>query len=419
MEHQILLDIQNIACRYNAHPVLEGVSFEVGQGECLGVCGPNGSGKSTLLRVLSRALAPYRGTVLLDRAELLKMNPKTLAQRMAFVPQDTRVEFDFTAWEIVLMGRSPHLGRLQPEGIRDCEIARQAMEQTGTLHLKDRSIQALSGGERQRVLIARALAQQPEVILLDEPTAHLDISFQIEILGLLRRLVRERGITALIVFHDLNLAAQFCDRILLLKEGRIFTLGDAESVLSAEHIRSVYGSRVWIRRNPVTGKPYFIPIHDRAAPAPSGAVRVHVLCGGGSGNTLLGYLRQTGCAVTVGALNVGDTDQETAEMLDIPYVEEAPFSPISDRAYQESLQSMREADVVVVAAMPFGYGNIRQLEIAGEALAEGRQLFLLDGLPIEDRDFCQGQAAREWESLVRAGAEVVKLEELEEKVRRK
>jgi len=413
MDSNVILSIQDIACSYGAYPVLEGISFSVGRGECMGICGPNGSGKSTLLRALSKALAPFRGTVLLEQAEVSRMSARDLARRMAFVPQDTAVDFDFSAWEIVLMGRSPHLGRLESEGAEDFRIAREAMEQTGTLHLKDRSIRTLSGGERQRVIIARALAQRPDIILLDEPTAHLDISFQFEILDLLRRLSRERAITMLIVFHDLNLAAQFCDRIVLLKGGRIYALGDPETILTAENIGHVYGSRVWVRRNPTTGRPYFISIHDPVPAAPEGRLRVLVLCGGGSGSELLGWLRQAGFSVAIGALNIGDSDQETAEMLGLSYVEEAPFSPISQEAHEESLKRVSESDVVVVAAMPFGNGNLRQLEVARAALEAGKKVYLVKGRPLSERDFCQGRATFLWESLIVLGAQEVTLEALE------
>ncbi len=202
-----MLDIRSISVNYGAIKVLEDVSFIAEKGECIGIIGPNGSGKSTLLKTLSKILKPSSGKVVLCDKELERYSAKELAKNMAVVPQDTNIDFDFTCLEVVLMGRNPHMKRFELEGKKDMDIARESMVLTNTWHLRERPLTEISGGERQRVIIARALAQEPSVLLLDEPVSHLDINHQIEILDLVERLKKERGLVVIVVLHDLNLAA--------------------------------------------------------------------------------------------------------------------------------------------------------------------------------------------------------------------
>lgn len=246
----IHLRAQGITFSYNHKPVLDGVSLELVPGEMVGLMGPNGSGKSTLIKVLSRALNPQRGAVSLDDLSLATLNQSQIARRMAVVPQVFELPTGFTAFEVVLMGRTPHLTFLQSESECDYEIARTAMQATGTWDLADRYVDQLSGGERQRVVIARALAQEPQVLLLDEATAHLDVRHQIEIMDIIRRLMTERNLTVLIVFHDVNLAAQFCDRIILLKDGRVFASGHPREVITSQALRAVYGVEMFVIPHP-------------------------------------------------------------------------------------------------------------------------------------------------------------------------
>jgi iron complex transport system ATP-binding protein len=261
MGEKISIKIDNLVVGYDAAPVLSGVTVEIKGGEFMGIVGPNGSGKTTLLRSVSRILKPSGGTALINGRDVFAVPARELARQVGVVPQDTTPAFDFTAMEIVLMGRSPHLGRFQSEGPKDLAIAEQAMKQTGTLDFANRQFAALSGGERQRVVIARALAQEPRAILLDEPTSHLDINYQFEILSLVRRLSKEEGITVLAVLHDLNLAAQYCDRLVMLAEGKIQALGDPTDVLTAENVKRVYGVDVWVQQHPTSGRPYVLAAH--------------------------------------------------------------------------------------------------------------------------------------------------------------
>lgn len=252
----VLLEIKNLSGGYHQKIIIDGISFNINEGDFTGIIGPNGSGKTTLLRLLSRALTPQSGSILLKNQDINKIELKEFCQKAAFVPQETLINFCFTVEEIVLMGRIPHLERLQPQGKRDIKIAAQSMAMTDTTYLKDKNINELSSGERQRVIIAKALTQEPVLLFLDEPTSHLDIGHQIQILDLLRKLNKERNLTIIIVMHELNLASLYCNRIILLDKGKIFKEGSPEEVLTYQNIETVYKTVVVVNKSPISSKPY-------------------------------------------------------------------------------------------------------------------------------------------------------------------
>jgi iron complex transport system ATP-binding protein len=235
----LLLNIKNVSFSYESLRALENVSFEAREGEMLGVIGPNGSGKTTLLRCINQTLKPKTGTVLIDGQELSRLDRTEIAKKIGVVPQRFTT-FPFTVFDVVLMGRFPHIDALSGESPHDFDIVKNAMAMTGTLHLCERAIDELSGGELQRVIIARALAQEPEVLLLDEPTLHLDVNHQLEVLELVKRITKEKGLITVLVSHDLNLAARYCDRLLLLSAGRVHSVGEVREVLTPEKIREVF-----------------------------------------------------------------------------------------------------------------------------------------------------------------------------------
>lgn len=402
----VTLKIIDLACSYGATRVLDGLTFSFARGSFTGIIGPNGSGKSTLLRSLSRVLKPAGGVVLLDDRDLYALHAREVAKKMAVVPQETAVNFSFTVEEIIMMGRSPHLGRFQGESEKDFALVNRVMELTNTRHLARRPITAISGGERQRVIVAKALAQEPEIILLDEPTSHLDINHQVEILNLLKRLNREEHATVVVVFHDLNLAGQYCDSLLLMQKGRIYMTGKPEKVLTADHIKEVYGTSVIIRKHPVTGRPAVMLLARGLQGAAAEGKRVHVVCGGGAGASLLEQLADYGYDVTAGVLNTGDIDWETARSLDLKTVEEAPFSSITERSHKENLELIKNADVCVMASIPFGRGNIKNLEAVILALDWGKPVLLMEEQKIEERDYTGGQAVLLYNELKNKGAVV-------------
>jgi iron complex transport system ATP-binding protein len=248
--------VENISFGYEpGADVLRNVSFTVNSGEFLSIVGPNGSGKTTLLRLLDRILIPNLGTILLGRTNFQKLSRSDIAKRIAFVPQNGSLQFPFTVYEVVLMGRSPHIRGAAFESHRDREIARLTMEQTDVAHLADQPITRLSGGERQRALIARALAQEPDIILLDEPNAHLDIAHQLEVFRIIKQLNTQAGLTVVSVSHDLNLAATFSDRIAMLMNGELTALGPPREVFTEEKINAVFRTRVLIDDHPSVDAP--------------------------------------------------------------------------------------------------------------------------------------------------------------------
>ncbi len=250
-----LLTLKKVGFRYEKKWAVKGIDLAVNAGEILGILGPNGSGKSTLLKIMDGVLQPQEGEVLLRNSPLTSLGRRELAKEIAMVTQENHFRFSFSALEVVLMGRFPHLRRLQFEGLKDMEIARDALLVTHALTLADRSIHELSGGERQRVLIARALAQEPNLILLDEPTSFLDLKYKREIFHLISALSMNKGLSVALVSHDIDLVSQYCHRLIMLKNGLIFRMGEPDTVITASNIEAVYECPVLVDKNPLSGRP--------------------------------------------------------------------------------------------------------------------------------------------------------------------
>jgi iron complex transport system ATP-binding protein len=257
-----LLHATEVSFRYRPEGprVLDRISLEVRPGEVVGLLGPNGSGKTTLLRLLSGVRTPTTGVVRLDGEALSGLSRRAVAQRVAVVPQGIELAFDYTVLDLVLMGRHPHLGPFAVEGPADYAHARAAMAATGIAALEDRLFRTLSGGEQQRVIIAAALAQQPQVLLLDEPTTALDLGAQLDLAALLRRLNTEHGVTLVISTHDLHLAASVCDRIALLKRGRLVGCGAVTEMLTPDHLRTVFDVEADVLAGDTAGTLTIVPI---------------------------------------------------------------------------------------------------------------------------------------------------------------
>jgi iron complex transport system ATP-binding protein len=258
-----ILDISNISLSFRDKLILSNVSLEVSAGEFFVIIGPNGAGKTSLLKVLAGLQKAQKGTVTIKDKNILNYSRRNLSQIMAIVPQHIEVGFPFTVADTVIMGRSPHLGILGMEGENDFHIAEEAMKFTDVSHLTDRKLFQLSGGELQRVIIARAICQQPEIILLDEPTTALDPAHQLKIMDLMEKFRREHGTTIIMVSHDLNLASMYGDRVLLLKSGRVVKTGDPKSVLNKELLEDSYGCRIQIDESPLGGVARVTPIPDK------------------------------------------------------------------------------------------------------------------------------------------------------------
>jgi iron complex transport system ATP-binding protein len=255
-----MLKISNLSSGYQANEVIKGVSFTVHQGEFIGVIGPNGSGKTTLFRTITKIIGGYAGGLLYKDKEIRDWPVKTLAKEIAVVPQFLMMAFPLKVYDFVSLGRAPYLGRFEMISERDEEIVKGAMGITGCSGLMERMVTELSGGELQRVFLAQALAQEPKLLLLDEPTSHLDIGHQVEILHLLKQLNKKKGLTIVIIMHDLNTAGEYCNRLVLLDEGRIYKAGSPVEVLTYQNIEAVYKTVVVVKENPISGRPYVIPV---------------------------------------------------------------------------------------------------------------------------------------------------------------
>lgn len=254
------LEIVELQFGYDQNPTLKGVNLTLEEAKLTVVLGPNGSGKTTLVKLMSKMMTPDSGHIYLNLSDLTAMTQKEISRSLAVVPQNTAVEFDFTVKEIVAMGRYPHLKRFESEGAADWRIVDEAMAATDVLQFKDRSIHALSGGEIQRVIIARALAQKPKILILDEPISHLDIQHQIELLKLVKHLASQQHITVVMILHDLNFAMAFADHVIVMHDGKIAAEGSPESVLRPELIKNVYGVDTCMIKNPITGTAHILPI---------------------------------------------------------------------------------------------------------------------------------------------------------------
>ncbi|MCC7124290.1 MAG: ABC transporter ATP-binding protein [Acidobacteria bacterium] len=257
-----MLRADSVSFRYHADTplVVDGVTLDVQRGDLVGILGPNGSGKTSLLRLLSGTRTPVSGKVWLDELEMAKLSRRDIARRLAVVPQETELAFDYTALELVLMGRHPHLGVLQLEGPHDYALAREALAATGIAHLESRAFHTLSGGEKQRVVIAAALAQSSEVLLLDEPTASLDLGAQLDVATLLGNLNASRQVTMVVSTHDLNLAASLCRTLVMMRQGRVLASGPTDTVLTGANVRALYDVDADVHVHAETGHMTVVPV---------------------------------------------------------------------------------------------------------------------------------------------------------------
>ena len=406
------LRLRGVVAGYGGAPALRGVDLAVRSREVVGLIGPNGSGKTTVVRVTSRALRPTEGSVEIAGRDPYAISARHAARLVAVVPQDVPPTLGFTALEVVLMGRSAYLSPWGGGGPEDYRRAREAMEAAGVHHLADRDVDRLSGGERQRVVLAQALCQDAPVLLLDEPTTHLDPGHVVVILDVVRALARERGRGVLAVFHDLNLASASCDRLVALADGRVVGQGPPEEVVTRSFLHEVYGVEADVYPHAVTGRPVVVLGPPLEPFRPGGLPRAHVVGGAGRGAPVMRALAEAGYEVTAGVLHATDTDAVVAERLNLERVTVPPFSEIDAQAAEECLAMMRRAAVVVVCDAPYGPGNLANLEAAVRAAEEGIRVVLVEQVPARERDFTGGRAAELWERLATRGRVVRSFEDV-------
>lgn len=379
------IELQQLSAAYRESDVLHDITFSVGEGEWLALLGPNGAGKSTVLRVITGLLPARSGLTLLGGRDIRTISGAERARLVAVVPQEISTPLPFTVGELVALGRSNAQGRLARPRATDRRAIERALAYTDMLELRDRPFAELSGGEKQRAAIALALAQETRILLLDEPTAHLDLNHQWEILRLLERLNRECRLTIVMTSHDLNLAAEFCSRLALFDHGALVALGTPAEVLREERLREVYHCDVRVRHE--SGRaPEVRPERRPQRAAGRLSRKVHVLSGGGSGAELLRLLVLTGHQASCGPLNMGDSDAQAATALDVRAALEKPFSPLGSEALGAARHLAAEAEVLVLSEVPFGSGNVALLALAEEALARGARV-LVNTRHLEQRDF--------------------------------
>jgi len=367
-----VLRIEGLSARLDGKLIVDSVSLSVDRGEVVGVVGANGSGKTTLLRTIAGLLDADSGEVIvagLDSSISDSFSRRERARKVVYMPQLAE-SHPFTAFEAVLMGRYPHLGRFELEGSGDRDLAWAAMERTSTEELVNRKLDTLSGGERQRVTLARVLVQQADVLLMDEPTASLDLRHQILTMDLVRKEARERNAGAIVILHDLSLAARYCDRLVVLYEGKKIAEGTPWEVLTPGNLRSAFGVEGLVEPDPVTGKPHVLLLGSENSSSNDlvGAGRtIHLICGAGSGRELMHQLRVAGYEVTAGVLGTGDSDREAAERLGLKYVVSPPFASISDEQHAAHMALIQAADHVVLLPMAVGMNNVRNVAAASAA----------------------------------------------------
>ncbi|WP_330166341.1 ATP-binding cassette domain-containing protein [Halobacterium sp. KA-6] len=356
------LDVRDVDVELGGTQILDAVSAAVGDGRLVGVVGPNGAGKSTLLRAMNGVVEPVAGTVLVDDEAVHELPSKAASRRIASVPQDTSLGFEFTVRETVEMGRHAHVPRFGSDP--DPEAVERAMERAEVAQFADREVTSLSGGEKQRVLLARALAQQAPVLLLDEPTASLDVNHQVRTLELVRGLADDADRAVVAAIHDLDLAARYCDELVLVADGRVLDSGRPEDVLTPDQVRQAFDARVAVGTDPATGDPTVTPLPDAEGDL---AERVHVLGGGDAATPVLRELADAGATVTVGPVSEGSLDHETATRFGFEAVTVPPFSTPDDAAVSRARDLVGAADVVVVAGDAVSWGANGTLRDATDA----------------------------------------------------
>lgn len=405
-----MIQVDNISFAFAAQPIFKDLSFSVRKGEILSLLGPNGCGKSTLLRLLRGHLKVQSGSIHWDSEPIEAISTRKMALKVAMVPQSVHMTFPYTVAEVVAMGRYPHRRNiLSFSRASDQKAINHALAMTDIVGLVDRPVTQLSGGELQRVFLARALAQNAEVLFLDEATSHLDIDHRLEFSRLLLRLNREQGTTIVQISHDIDLAAAISQRMLLLTEhGETAGIGNPQEVITEENIRRIFHVDVKIENNPFSGTPQIHPLLNPSVHQFKG-LKIHLICGGGSGKTILRKLHLAAAELTVGPLNHGDSDESVATALDIPMAEESPFRPYSRTVLDKTWQMITRAEIVIIATSWWGTGNLDCLKLAHRALEQEKKVYLVN--PQKTNDYTQGEA---WEQICRLkndGAVVVEREE--------
>ena len=396
-----ILEISDLSAGYEEKDILQEISLFIRGKSFVGIIGPNGSGKSTFMQVLARSLPVRNGDIVLMGDSLQSWSFRDFGKIVGYVPQESDIKFRYPVYDVVMMGRNPHIERFRSPSAADHEAVQRALLQTGTVELARRPITDLSGGERQRVMIARVLAQDPVLLLLDEPFAHIDIHHQYELIRIIRETSRDKR-AVIGVFHDINLAAAYCDQLVLMNDGKIRAFGKPEEVLTTSLLKEVFRINPVIDVNPTTGTPY-VYVEEKWKETDAQNVHIHLVSGGGTGTYLVSILVRAGYSLSCGVLAENDSDCRMVRKYNVPTLAEPPFSCLSQEMEKRLVGQLQKANIVLVTSMPVGWGNYPNIKVL-EQIDPGKIIFMF---PISEpyiQDFTDGAATNTIKKLLESGA---------------
>jgi iron complex transport system ATP-binding protein len=403
----MILQAENLTVFRQQSAVLENLDFVVPESSICALLGPNGSGKSTLISAVL-GLLEYNGTLNLMGKSPRSMSGTDIARTVALVPQDTGASFGFTVTQVVEMGRLPHRGLFGGMGASGRQVVDNALDVCELKNLRHRDICSLSGGERQRVFIARAMVQEPRFLIMDEPTSNLDVSMAVRIMEVIRTLNRETGTTVLVVFHDLGLAAAYCDHAICLKEGRAAAQGPSSSVMNSLTLSRVFDTDILVREGNTLGMPGFavVPLGSVPLSGDFQGQRFHVIPGGGSAGPYMMSLRAAGCPVTCGPVSEGDADFFLARDMGLEFITLEPFGSIGERECRIHEEMIFRSDIVVLPPIPVGERNLSSISLCLEAARSGKRVWYCNHPPFESRNFAGAGACKLFNELSSAATSI-------------
>lgn len=380
-----IIELKNITLKYGDYEVLRDISFNIKKGEFTSIIGPNGAGKSTVLKAIMKNIELASGDISIKGKSIKNITHKEKACIIGFVPQEFNISFDFTVYDIVAMGRNPYIAKFKKSKFDDKKIIEESLQKTNTYEFKDKYFNSLSGGEKQRVIIARALAQQPEILILDEATSSLDIHHQLDILELIHSLNREDGLTVLTIMHDLNLASRFSDKIVLLSKNGVIKSGTPSEVIDEQVLKNVYDMDMVVRENKLLSYTEIIPLRIRKSKEEKN-IHVHIICGGGTGEYIIQKLYSERYKISCGILIEGDSDLDICRSLNLDYVVEYPFSKFSEESIAKNKEYIDNSHVIIVTDVAIGYGNFDNIKLIENI--RDKKIIILHSV---NRDFVNGE----------------------------
>lgn len=390
MIQDAILTISKLEFGIDGRQLLKNINLTVGKKEFVGLIGPNGAGKSTLLRCIN-GINTATGEIKIAGHNLSELDSRQVAQLVGYMPQDAQIAFDFPAIDVVLAGRYPYLSWRKNLTAQDYEIAKKCMEYTGTDKFANTPINQVSGGELQRILFAKVLAQETDILLLDEPTSSLDISYQEDIFKYSSQLCQQ-GKTVIMAVHDLRLAAQFCTRLVLMEQGKIIADGSPQDVLTEENLAVAYGIQTRVFENRVTG---MIDLYSYDKCAKEAALQLHIIGGGGTAAQIMRQSFDRGYILSGGVFHEGDSDLECAKVFAVDAVSCVPFTEIDEQAQRDNIKKIAAADITVLCNIAVGRYNLANLTAADHAA----KLVIIEDTEFADRDYTGGAAQKIYDSL--------------------